>query len=135
MEGNPCLDSLPTFFFRKVRANQSCIASTEFHFQDAPAHDSRSQSSFSTSGADEFSDNEECAQSSSCDSSEWDADEQGLDFHGARGFFLRTKYLWNLRVHCTQKKVLSGALCDGSFSLQTSCSKSAKCLMQQIGNA
>ncbi|KIH67963.1 hypothetical protein ANCDUO_01705 [Ancylostoma duodenale] len=53
---------------------------------DTPAHDSRSQSSFSTSGADEFSDNEECAQSSSCDSSDWDAEEQGHTSINMRNF-------------------------------------------------
>ncbi|RCN36846.1 hypothetical protein ANCCAN_17260 [Ancylostoma caninum] len=57
-----------------------------FLFQDAPAHDSRSESSFSTSGADEFSDNEECAQSSSCDSSDWDAEEQGHALMNMRSF-------------------------------------------------
>ncbi|EYC34590.1 hypothetical protein Y032_0001g483 [Ancylostoma ceylanicum] len=53
---------------------------------NAPAHDSRSQSSFSTSGADEFSDNEECAESSSCDSSDWDAEEQGQAMINMRSF-------------------------------------------------
>ncbi|KHJ98566.1 hypothetical protein OESDEN_01453 [Oesophagostomum dentatum] len=44
---------------------------------DTQNRDSRSQSSVSTSGADEFSDNDEGAASSSCDSSEWDAEDQG----------------------------------------------------------